>query len=51
MFVYNILLLDDKEFHEGWLHEGCALWSPNLFIKNNRLIGVASAVKAAQDMV
>jgi hypothetical protein len=42
---------ENDEFVELWLHEGCAIWSPGIFMKNNRLYGMASAVKLSAELV
>ena len=30
-----------------WLHEGCAVWSSNIYLKDNRLRGISSVLKEA----
>lgn len=36
-----------KAFKELWLHEGCAVWSPTIYLKDNRLRGIAGALSEA----
>ena len=46
--------LDEKlesNFMEVWLHEGCAVWSPNVYIRNNRLYGLSALLRTAFESV
>lgn len=45
------MTFENADFVEVWLHEGCAVWSPSIYTKNNRLFGIATAVKTSLDMV
>ena len=36
---------------EVWMHENCIVWTPNVYIKNNKLFGLSDADKTALDKV
>ena len=51
--IYHIIIFIFKEsnFKEVWIHGGCAVWSPNIYIRNNRTYGIASVVKSTEEIV
>lgn len=32
---------------EVWVHENCIIWTPNVYIKDNKLIGMQEAISLA----
>ncbi len=43
--------IEDSMFREVWLHEGCAVWTPNLFFIQNRLKGIWSVLESSSKLV
>ncbi len=40
----------ETNFKEVWLHEGCVVWTPNIYFKNNRFEGIAGALEASSNL-
>lgn len=36
---------------EAWIHENCAVWTPHVYVKDNKLHGLSQAVKMASKIV
>ena len=47
-FNLKSFILDEKEI---WLHEGCAVWNSNIYIKDNQVFGISSCLKEANKLV
>lgn len=39
-----------ENFKEIWIHEGCAVWTPNILLKDNRLKGISSALEGSSNL-
>lgn len=42
---------DGSTFKEIWLHEGCAVWTPNLYFIQNRIKGIWSVLETSSKLV
>jgi len=42
---------DDDKLNEIWMHESCAVWTPNIYMDNNTLCGLDDAVISSLELV
>jgi hypothetical protein len=39
---------DDED---AWVHEACVVWSPNIYVSNNKLFGLSGVIENSLNMV
>ncbi len=48
---YLFKLDNQDEEEDVWVHESCTVWSPNVYISNNKLYGLTGVIDNSQKMV
>ena len=47
----NVRIFVESQFVEVWLHEGCAVWSPHIYVANNRTHGIDLLLDSTRHIV
>lgn len=51
IFILLDDMLDKDSFEEIWLHEGCSVWTPGIYLKGTRITGIKGVLESSAKLV